>query len=1014
MAGTAAARNGEITKAGKGQLMHSGRKPRWQQVTALVSLGAGGAITGFSFVPKAAADLTSPTGLPVRLMALEQSAKAAAAPDAVLRSAIVNISRYYLHLATVKTPAEMEAIIWQHDSLDGADHGPSCAAFASLTLELAAHVVGQQSWVTGGTSYPWPLHTWADARVDPNPSSPGIVSIVQDAQAHRRWHPLGDGYQPAPGDWVLFSGHVEVVTGHSGGELHTIGADSLPNYSVNAHTYPAPLAEQGITGFVNNGTEGSGGITTTASGAIGAAATPVSDLATTGQPANVMGGKAAPAQGRRADRGRRASLLSSATDTGAGGVGTADIPGEMAAASAPAALPVAAGGAAIPGVTQAAAGRAWHAAARGHDHQHGGAVAPAQAGQPLIPGVPSSATPPPGTYRRHDPGPTPPVSHGGAQQAFIGTVAPGAIAAQRRYGVPAAVTIAQAIEESGWGQSSLATRDHNLFGIKGTGPAGSDSQPTQEYLNGQWVATTAPFRVYHDAAQSIDDHGRLLATSGYYGNAMAVRHDPNAFAAALTGVYATDPEYGTKIISIMRQYNLYRYDAGRPATGAPARPTSVARGSAAIPGVSQPPPTRATAVSRSGPPKASPGTPGGKPAGPSRHAPGLVADGSGAPHGALSAGKPAGAAFRSGTAGSTHPSGGTQPGKGRAAGTASSRAPAGHTTARIVTSGNAPGGWNPVTASSAAGSVRDPARAPASRTDRFAPHAPATESGGPSGAAAARGSATARSPLAHAASRPEGAATSRPAGPSGAPALGKPRLPAAGSSQREQGGTREPRPEPRPVPEAVSAVRLTAFTGPAAAATPQGTSTPARRYKPQIPTAVRADFNALARVPLQRGEAVYRDVAREAGIPWQVLAACDWMQCHARARYSPVHGERLGTVNPDGASYPTKSAALAQCAEDLVEVALVVYGIDLTRGRPLSVPELANAFAAFRWGGLLRAHHTSAMEFPYSVAGLTIHHLHMRWPAITARHAPDRPGARFRPAFGAVPTVLLLNYPATA
>ena len=60
-----------------------------------------------------------------------------------------------------------------------------------------------------------------------------------------------------------------------------------------------------------------------------------------------------------------------------------------------------------------------------------------------------------------------------SQQTFISEIAPGAMAAQSRYGIPAAVTIAQAIDESGWGQSALAIRDHNLFGIKGTGPAGS-------------------------------------------------------------------------------------------------------------------------------------------------------------------------------------------------------------------------------------------------------------------------------------------------------------------------------------------------------------------------------------------------------------------------------------------------------------------------------------------------------------------------------------------------------------
>ena len=147
----------------------------------------------------------------------------------------------------------MEAIIWGNDSVDGVDHGESCAAFASLTLELGAQATGQESWVTGGTSYPWPLHQWADVRVDPNPASPGIISVLQDAQAHHRWHPLGDGYQPEPGDWVLFDGHVEVVTRYSAGVLYTIGGDSGPNLSVNVHTYTAPLAAQGVEGFVNNG-----------------------------------------------------------------------------------------------------------------------------------------------------------------------------------------------------------------------------------------------------------------------------------------------------------------------------------------------------------------------------------------------------------------------------------------------------------------------------------------------------------------------------------------------------------------------------------------------------------------------------------------------------------------------------------------------------------------------------------------------------------------------------------------
>src|SRR5215470_6839725 len=243
--------------------VHPARKPWWQQATALVTVSAGGVITGLNFAPGTPAALTTPNGLPLHLLALEQSgagllgAQAAddstQSGDSALRPAIVNIARHYLQLAKTRTPAEMEALIWSEVSLDGADHGPTCAAFASLTLALAAQATGQQTWVTGGRSYPWPVHSWADVRVDPNPDSLTITSILQDAQAHDRWHALGDKYVPQPGDWVLFNQHVEVVTSYSGGVLDTIGANSPPTFSVNARSYASPLADEGVAGFVDNG-----------------------------------------------------------------------------------------------------------------------------------------------------------------------------------------------------------------------------------------------------------------------------------------------------------------------------------------------------------------------------------------------------------------------------------------------------------------------------------------------------------------------------------------------------------------------------------------------------------------------------------------------------------------------------------------------------------------------------------------------------------------------------------------
>ncbi|MGI8446185.1 MAG: glucosaminidase domain-containing protein, partial [Streptosporangiaceae bacterium] len=595
-----------------------------------MSLSVGGAVTGFSFVPKAAADISSPTSMPLNLLALRQSVQAPQSPqadrgapshDAMLRAAIVHVADYYLRMAQTKSPAEMEAVIWQHDSADGADHGESCAAFASLTLELGAQVVGGQSWVSGGGSYPWPLHSWADVRVEPNPASLGITSIQQDAEASHRWHPLGDGYQPFPGDWVLFNGHVEVVTKDAGGVLHTVGGDSLPNFSVNAHEYAQPLSAAGVVGFVNNGSPPDAAQSGTAQSG-------------SAQSGSAQSGSVRSGATEASARPARAHHSQSHQGVGAGTSGLAAIPGTAPAtdpaATDPAAThqaatePATAGAArsatdpAIPGLVFAPRpGSAASAATAAPDGNEvpagkdaragkkdkvapGSAAIPGLAAADLLPGKTGSA------YRRHHPSPLhKPPSETRAQQAFIDEVAPGAMAAQHRYGVPAAVTIAQAIDESGWGQSLLAAQDHNLFGIKGTGPAGSVPLPTQEYVNGQPVSTSASFRVYHDVAESIADHGRLLAGSGYYQQAMANTGNPDKFAAALTGVYATDPNYGANLTSLMRRYDLYQYGSARQAQQA-HEPAAAAPGSATIPGVGGAPSAAPGGAASAGPPAASP------------------------------------------------------------------------------------------------------------------------------------------------------------------------------------------------------------------------------------------------------------------------------------------------------------------------------------------------------------------------------------------------------------------------
>jgi lysozyme len=1053
--------------------MLSASKPSWQQVTALVSLSASGTVTGFSFVPHSPADLMSPTSMPVRLMALQRSVKPAASGDAALRSAIVNVANYYLRMAEGKTPAEMEAIIWQHDSVNGVDHGESCAAFASLTLELAAQVVGQQSWVTGGTSYPWPLQKWADVRVDPNPSSPNIISVLQDAEAHGRWHPLGDGYQPQPGDWVLFDNHVEVVTKHADGTLYTIGGDSLPNFSVNAHEYPAPLSGDGAVGFVNNGdvppaaaTAGSG------TGVAGAASTTAAGTASTSShPATAASAYDSRALPTVPGVATGASTASASDDPAVPGTPRSVTPVDSTHiahrthrdhAPTRSQTPVRHGATSVRhGATpprQAHAGHGSQPKAQaaetadvpGMDGLSESATT-AQArtsGSAAIPGVAEHQSTASTPYQRHQPTQmTAPVQGNSSQQAFIDEIAPGAIATQQKYGVPAAVTIAQAIDESGWGQSQLATQDNNLFGIKGAGPAGSDSKPTQEYENGQWVTINAGFRVYNDVAQSIDDHGALLATSGYYTRAMADRNNPDAFANALTGVYATNPDYGSDLIQLMQQYNLYRYGASGTGAGATADASGTGAG------------TRTTHASAPAKATAKPD----KPTQPSL--PGLMPTASASP-------KPTPARSTSPSPAPT-PTATTYP--------TPAPTPTGTAGSTPTPAPSRTAGPRPTSTPSAAGrSTPAPTPTPTRSTQAAATPAP-TPTPTRSTQAAATPAAT-RTPTrsAPATARPRPAPSSTPtrSGPAAAAPAPTPRIPGLGSPapststpQPRSSRTPQPRtsgtsraraartPEPlasrtddagwaagsgiamaamtevrrrtkraqrgnavdpddRPVSTSVSSTLTTFVDRPLPSAQrwpadPDPDQAPVRRYQHRLPTSVKNDFVGMARGPLLHGELLYRDIADSVGLSWELLAACDWMQCQARPRYSPVHGEKLGARNHDGTIYWSRSEALGQCAVELVYLADAVYGIDLTTELQLSVADLARVFAAFRWGALLKRHRTSAMEFPYSVAGLTVQHMNMRWPNIGDPNTPDKPGARFRKPFGAVPIVLSLHYPAT-
>ncbi|MDF9839086.1 MULTISPECIES: glucosaminidase domain-containing protein [unclassified Paenibacillus] len=147
---------------------------------------------------------------------------------------------------------------------------------------------------------------------------------------------------------------------------------------------------------------------------------------------------------------------------------------------------------------------------------------------------------------------------------FIARIVPFAIADMQRSHIPASLIIAQAALESGWGNSGLTVKANNLFGIKGSGPAGSIAARTTEYLNGNPVQVTAAFRAYIDWGESVADHSALIVggvswNRNLYSKVIGVDGQTAAREIAAAG-YASDPNYTAKLIQIMDTFDLYQYD----------------------------------------------------------------------------------------------------------------------------------------------------------------------------------------------------------------------------------------------------------------------------------------------------------------------------------------------------------------------------------------------------------------------------------------------------------------------
>ena len=131
-----------------------------------------------------------------------------------------------------------------------------------------------------------------------------------------------------------------------------------------------------------------------------------------------------------------------------------------------------------------------------------------------------------------------------------------AVDQMKRYKIPASITLSQGLLESGAGQSTLARRSNNHFGMKcGNNWTGRSVRANDD-------APNECFRAYSNVKDSYEDHSKFLTQNRRYASLFSLKQtDYRGWAQGLKKAgYATDRSYATKLISIIEDYELYKYD----------------------------------------------------------------------------------------------------------------------------------------------------------------------------------------------------------------------------------------------------------------------------------------------------------------------------------------------------------------------------------------------------------------------------------------------------------------------
>lgn len=130
-----------------------------------------------------------------------------------------------------------------------------------------------------------------------------------------------------------------------------------------------------------------------------------------------------------------------------------------------------------------------------------------------------------------------------------------------KYNLPASVCIAQAILESGWGKYCIG--NYNYFGRKWNGWGDYVTHETQEWIGDHYETITDNFQSYSSLDEAIEDWCVLITEDSKYAGVLRTWETTwsvSEFVYALSGVYATDPDYAYKILTTIEANDLKRFD----------------------------------------------------------------------------------------------------------------------------------------------------------------------------------------------------------------------------------------------------------------------------------------------------------------------------------------------------------------------------------------------------------------------------------------------------------------------